>query len=170
MGADVSFQQMDDATSPQASGMTLVHYFKLLRGLVATQLYCPAPYRDLLERLCGALGVQTTFRELGEAVEGSFHECSQGLGKPRALWRTGTSASTPDPVWLDFPLREDGWEQAFQQARARGYRFAALVPLTVDGPFHLRLQKPPTGMDWDGLQLHHPLARELRDFLRQEAP
>ena len=34
--------------------------------------------------------------------------------------------------------------------------------------FHLRLQKVPADQDWNALQLHHPLARHIRDFMSQE--
>lgn len=172
MGKMLEFRHMP--VTAQAGGeVSLLHYFKMLKELPVRELFCPQPYITLIESLLFELGLGTRLRPLGEDRAGAFRPSPTGRGKPRMTWQAGPLGGQElptdgGPVWLDFPMLESGWLGDFHRARARGYRFAALLPLALDGRFHLRLQKVPTDQDWSALQLHHPLARQIRDFMCQE--
>ena len=164
--------------------MSIVFYFKYLRGPERTLQYVLPHHRDICAKIQAQFGVAVEFADGGDPsgtdqTEVDFHPELQraqirvhraGAGTAGEIQRLRQQMckAGAEVIFLELPLADPATPAVCQTAEQAGFFFCGVGPLLLPEGDALRMQYLGTDLDSSLLQIYNPVARELLGYIENE--
>lgn len=166
--------------------MSTVTFAKLLTDHSAHALHAPQRHRAIVGKAYQQLGLSATFTEgrandaaptqievdarpdLGEASYRAPRIGADFADRLRRAVAEQTAGGKMEALFLDLPLSDPGAPDAAEAAESQGFFLAGVAPGGFADCDALCYQRLLVDLDVNLLQLAHPFALELRDYVAAE--